>query len=75
MLEKKGETMKERNFNKGDIVALHFSDASSIGYNGVVAIVKGYFYDKVVNEWKYLCDSKYGSSSVWAFENEMILQK
>lgn len=66
--------MKIRKFEKNDIVAFHFNEPSSIGWNGVVAIVLMYRYDEKTNRWMYGCESKYGSGFAWAYEDEMIKQ-
>lgn len=66
--------MKARKFEKGDVVALHCTYPSSVGYNGVIVIVELYRYNERNDEWMYCCSSKYGTGSVWAYEHEMIRQ-
>lgn len=60
--------MGKARFTRGDLVALHFTDPSSIGYNGCLYKIVSVFGEK------YICESVFGTGVVWAKAEELIPQ-
>jgi hypothetical protein len=65
--------MKAQIFEIGDTVALHFEEASAIGYNGILCKIKMEWLKN--GERLLFCESIYGTAKVWARERNLIKMK
>lgn len=62
---------KPPKFKEGNVVSVHFTDPSAIGYNGSQHIVVSVAWFEPWNDWRYCIRSLNGPSCIFAKESEL----